>query len=405
MTQPDRIHLITRRSVLLTMAGSLAALSGCGGGGGAVAGLSSGGTGSFTSGTVTGLGSIIVNGIRYDDSAASVLTRDDGTAFGQPLNVGMVVSVQGSAVTPATSATAPATATAYRISVGSEWLGPVQAIDTVANRLTLLGATVDVLATTVFAGSAVRLADVVAGRDYVEIYGYVDLATGHLQASRVEVGAKAPAAYRISGKVSGLDTAARTFALGPVAIQYTSSTTLPGSAWGNDSFVRVTLATPAAGSAWAATAVQLVSAPFPALDTRDDDGAELHGTITSFTSPSRFSVNGIVVDASQAQVTGTPALGADVEVQGHVSAGVIVASSVKTQSEAALQAQPFEFIGPVSALDTTARTFSLKGQAFRYTGSTSISATPWTTGATPTVQVEASLVDGEWIATEIQNAD
>lgn len=405
MTQPDRIHLITRRSVLVTMAGSLAALSGCGGGGGAVAGLSSGGTGSFTSGTVTGLGSIIVNGIRYDDSAASVLTRDDGTAFGQPLNVGMVVSVQGSAVTPATSATAPATATAYRISVGSEWLGPVQAIDTVANSLTLLGATVDILATTVFAGSAIRLADVVAGRDFAEIYGYVDLATGHLRASRIEVSQRAPGAYRISGKVSGLDTAARTFALGPVAIQYTASTSLPGGTWGNDSFVRVTLGTSAAGGTWVATAVQLVSAPFPALDTRDDDEAELHGAITEFSSAARFSVNGVVVDASHASFTGTPALGLSVEVQGRVSAGVIVASSVKTQTETELEAQPFEFIGAVSALDTTARTFSLKGQAFRYTSSTAISATPWTTGATPTVQVEASLVDGEWIATEIQNAD
>jgi hypothetical protein len=404
MTQPDRIHLITRRSVLVTMAGSLAALSGCGGGGGSVAGLSSGGTGSFTSGTVTGLGSIIVNGIRYDDSTASVLSRDDGTAFGQPLTVGMVVAVQGSAVTPATSASAPATATAYRISVGSEWLGPVQAIDTVNSKLTLLGATVDILATTVFAGSATQLGGVVAGRDFVEVYGYVDLATGHLRASRIEVSQRAPGAYRISGKVSGLDTTARTFSIGPVAIQYTASTSLPGGTWGNDSFVRVTLGT-AAGSAWVATSVQLVSAPFPALDTRDDDEAELHGAITAFSSAAQFSVNGVVVDASRASITGTPALGLNVEVQGRVSAGVIVASSVKTQTETELEAKPFEFIGAVSALDTTARTFSLKGQAFRYTSGTAISATPWTTGATPAVQVEASLVNGEWVATEIQNAD
>lgn len=116
-----------RRTLLLGMVGSVVQLSGCGGGGSDVAGLSSGGTGSFTSGTISGLGSIIVNGIRYDDTNANKISRDDDTSFSGDLRVGMVVSIQGSPVVAATTANGTATATAYRISCGSEWEGPCQA--------------------------------------------------------------------------------------------------------------------------------------------------------------------------------------------------------------------------------------------------------------------------------------
>jgi hypothetical protein len=75
----------TRREGLLALIGGVAALSGCGGGGGdvgvgtgtGVASVGSGGTGSFSSGAITGFGSIIVNGVRFDDSQARV-TDDDG---------------------------------------------------------------------------------------------------------------------------------------------------------------------------------------------------------------------------------------------------------------------------------------------------------------------------------------
>ena len=94
---------LSRRTLLLGMVGSVAQLTGCGGGGSDVAGLSSGGTGSFTSGTISGLGSIIVNGIRYKDAAATKISRDDDIVFGGELKVGMVVSIQGSPVDATTT--------------------------------------------------------------------------------------------------------------------------------------------------------------------------------------------------------------------------------------------------------------------------------------------------------------
>lgn len=400
---PQHQPAVSRRKALTAVVGALATLTGCGGGGGSIAGLSSGGTGSFTGGIVTGLGSIIVNGIRYDDSAAQLLARDDGSAFAGPLRVGMVVSVQGSAIVPAVGTTALPTATAFRISVGSEWLGPVQAVDTVNNTLTVFGATIDVLTSTVFAGTAARLADIVANRDTVEVYGYVDTASGHLQASRIEVGATAPSSYRFSGVIGAFDPNAQTFVIGGLTLAFGSAAVVPATAWGTGSFVRVTLGAAPVGATAVATAVRLVASPFAALATGNADEAELHGVINAFTSATQFSVNGVAVDARQASVSGVPALGVDVEVEGPVVGGVIVASSVKTRTTSQIEAQSFEFYGAVSALDTTARTFVLRGYSFQYTGTTVIDVTPWVTGATPYVKVEATLVNGAWVATEIQN--
>ena len=140
-----------RRAVVLAMLGFVTELSGCGGGladestpgapgvggtdnaglssggtggfdstgpsaggGTDTAGLSSGGTGSFTSGTITGFGSIIVNGIRYDDSKASIVS-DDGLVTDQSmLQIGVDVVIEGSDMSPAASPAELPFATAIR---------------------------------------------------------------------------------------------------------------------------------------------------------------------------------------------------------------------------------------------------------------------------------------------------
>jgi hypothetical protein len=85
---------IRRRSLLVL---AITGLSGCGGGSGGTlfAGPpGTGGTGLFAQGTISGFGSVIVNGIRFDDTAASVQV-DGVTATSQELRLGMVADVQG----------------------------------------------------------------------------------------------------------------------------------------------------------------------------------------------------------------------------------------------------------------------------------------------------------------------
>jgi hypothetical protein len=85
---------ISRRSLLAL---AVSGLAGCGGGadGGSLAGSpGTGGTGLFTQGTISGFGSVIVNKIRFDDTAATV--QIDGlAASSQDLRLGMVADVQG----------------------------------------------------------------------------------------------------------------------------------------------------------------------------------------------------------------------------------------------------------------------------------------------------------------------
>lgn len=66
-----------------------------------------------------------------------------------------------------------------------------------------------------------------------------------------------------------------------------------------------------------------------ATDDNKSDPSELDGRVTSVTSPTSFSVDGIPVDASAAPMT--LVVGTHVEIHGTVSNGVMVASSVKIE--------------------------------------------------------------------------
>ena len=96
--QPTPLTLWQRAKVLWLAL----ALVACGGG------VDSGGTGatsSYASGPITGFGSVIVNGVRFDDSLASI-SDDDGTLRQRgDLRLGMSVEIRGSAIsTDATAA-------------------------------------------------------------------------------------------------------------------------------------------------------------------------------------------------------------------------------------------------------------------------------------------------------------
>ncbi|MDZ7811771.1 MAG: hypothetical protein U5L74_01040 [Ideonella sp.] len=73
---------------------SLSGLTACGGGGVEVQG-----TGqeppAFANGPISGFGSIIVGGVRYDDSAATVRNDDNQSLSSADLRLGMVVTIDG----------------------------------------------------------------------------------------------------------------------------------------------------------------------------------------------------------------------------------------------------------------------------------------------------------------------
>lgn len=390
--------LCTRRTALFGMVGAVAEIAGCGGGGTGVAGLSSGGTGSFTSGTITGFGSIIVNGIRYNNNTATVLTSDDSVSSNPALQLGMVVNIEGSAVTPASSTTGLPTATAYRITYGSEWIGPVS--NRAATTFQILGHTVDVLATTLFGGAVQQLSDL---RDthFVEVYGYVDQVDGHIQASRIDVSTVQPSAYKLSGAITQINQVIATANLGQTAISWSVPAVLPSGLSSGD-FVRVVLDPSPVGAVWTANRIQQVSSPLSRLSADHDYEAEIHGSITAYQSSANFVVNGIPVNASAAQITGTLAVGVQVEVEGSIRSGQLVATKVAVKTASQVETQEFEFYGVIS--NVTAQTFEVRGESFYYDANTANSSL-LTRNPLPYVEVKARRTNGRWQAIEIDLED
>jgi hypothetical protein len=355
--------------LLLQIAATAVLLAGCGGGGGDVgtaalgAGPSGAATGSFVAGAITGFGSVIVNGVRFDNSGARVSDDDGRLADAAALKLGMRVEIAGGAVSDdGTGRRAVATA----IRFGSELIGPVSAIDAAAKSLVVLGQTVLVLDTTVIDDRLVGGFAAIAVGAVLEVHGTRDASTGAITATRIEPSVAA-AGFKLRGAVANLDQTARTFTIGATLISYASVTSLPANL-ASGLLVRVRLQTTPVAGAFVATRIE-AAAPH----VEDANEAEIEGSITAFTSSAAFSVNGIPIDASNATFpngTAGVVLGAQVEVHGTSSNGLVSATTVSVETHGERQAEGFELHGAVTALDATAKTFVLRGVTVSYGATT-----------------------------------
>jgi len=345
---------------------SLAVITACGGGGEGVetpVAVAETAT-AFAAGPISGFGSVIVNGVRYDDSMASV-SDDDGRARGRDqLKLGMSVEIDGAGVDMSKG-----TGRALRIRYGSALVGPLTAIDTAGGVLTVLGQKVSVTSTTVFDDSLVGGISGLDTSDVLEVHAQYNAADNTYTALRVEDAGTATT-YKLQGTVSALNTTAKTFVLGGQTINYASVATsdVPsGLADGVRAGVRLQPAQ--VNGQWVATAVRA-----PGSRPADGLSGHLRGRITSFTSATQFQVNGTVtVDATNARFSDGQAglaLGVAVEVQGTVTNGVLVATSVEIDDRHASDRHKFKLIGAMADLDTTAKTFKLRGITVNYSAST-----------------------------------
>lgn len=366
----DRPPQPTRRQLLLgaTALGASSLLAACGGGGSDGSAPTTGGGGdraaSFVEGPISGFGSIIVGGVRYDDSAASVLDDNGGSRDRSALKLGVVVEIEGGRVDRPLNALGQAIA--IRVVLGHSLQGPVSAVDSANSSLTLLGQKVVVTPSTIFDDSITGgLAGIAAG-DILEAHALYDPVAVQFVATRLEKKTSV-SEYRLRGKISNLDTTAKTFRIGSETINYGSAPPLAvPSALVDGAFVRVRLQTAQVAGAWVATRLTI---GLRSLIPRGE--AEVEGVITSFTSLAAFEVNGLKVETSSSTrfPDGTAGIvaGARVEVKGNIVNGVLVATMVEIEEERQ-RPREFELHGTISNLDTTAKTFSLRGLTVWYGG-------------------------------------
>ena len=361
MKHPIPTSLVSRwrhAGVALLAGTSMAALLvACGGGGGDTPAVGGATAQSFSSGPISGLGSIIVNGVRFDDSAARVEDEDGAAHAARELKLGMMVEVQAGSIDDSS-----ARASASLIRFGSELRGPVASIDAAASTLRVLDQTIEVKPTTVFEDGLAGFGAIGVGQ-VLEIHAQFNGATGRYVATRIEREDSA-AEYRLRGRIAALDTATKTFKIGDAVINYGNlpAANLPTLADGQR--VRVRLQTAQVNGQWVATAVR--SGVRRVDDIAD---ARLRGLVTAFTSAQQFEVQGIPVDAGNASFEPNAAavrLGALVEVRGRAVDGKIVATRVKLRDERDDDLQRVELHGDVSALDTTAQTFLLRDVKVNY---------------------------------------
>lgn len=359
--------------------GGAAVLSACGGGD-SVAGVGTGGTGAFSVGAIRGLGSIVVNGVRYDDSVATITDDSGASGSSEQLQLGVTVEVQGDdIVTPAEGLP---TSTARSVTFRSEIKGPISAVG--ADTLIVLGQTVQVGPSTVFDLNLPNGLSSLSVGGLVEVYGFVD-ANGVYQATRLE-GEASASVYKIRGPISDVNTAAKTFRIGLATIDYSAINL--NAALVNGQTVRVELAiNPNGQGQWVATRLNSATALGSAASGKAT--VELEGLVTQINSARSFVVNGVTVDASA--VSSFPAgvaVGVPVEVKGRLDNGVLVARKVEVEDD---EDREFEIKGNIAALDTTAQTFQIRGMLIDYSNASFDNGTASNLSADVRVEIKGQL--------------
>jgi len=362
-SKPSSLSLMLRRrqalaaplAALLTGTLGSSLLTACGGGGDDA---SATGAQSYTTGPISGLGSIIVGGVRFEDNGARVEDDDGGSFARSALKLGMMVEVLSSRIDDSAGR-----GVAALIRFGSEIKGPVASVDATAQTFRMLDQTVVVRPETVFDATLPGGFAAIAVGQILEVHALLDSATGQYIATRIEL-EDSTSNYRLRGLLSQLDTTARTFHIGDAVINYAGvpAGDLPSLTDGMR--VRVRLQTTQVNGQWIATTVRT---GVRRVDDLPD--ARLRGYVTAFTSATQFEVNGIPVDASGARMdppSATVALGTLVDVRGSASSGTIVATRVKVIDRLSDEWRRVELHGAVSELDTTAQTFLLRDVRVNY---------------------------------------
>ena len=328
-----------KRHTLLkaTASGLLMALllQGCGGSGSSNAAASAS-TNQVANGVVTGFGSVFVDGVEIEDANAKIDTENaDGSFSNSVLQMGQRIRVNHDGK-----------GTASKVTVDAAVIGSVSAIDTTALTLTVAGQRISIntdLTTgplTVWGGGYSSISDVVSS-DLVEVHGspVYDSTTSSYKvvATRVQKMA-AISGLKINGKISNLDTTAKTFSLNGLTVSYASAALRPtGATLANDLLVTAYGPT----SALSGTTLTASNLKINRLQdsTATDTTAQVGGQVSLFNSTANtFEVQGVKVAIGSA-TTITPSgatvgNNAYVKVSGSVgSDGSISATNIQVREQ------------------------------------------------------------------------
>ena len=309
-------------------------VSACGGdgslGGGDTAGI--GGSGFISSGSVTGFGSVFVNGVEFETDSA-IFEIEDASLSQSDLRVGMVVQVEGTINPDGISGTATG------IQYSDDIEGPISAItgestiienaDATEKTFSIMGKTVIVSSTdTAFEGTGFTYDSIVLD-NVIEVSGFEDQ-NGALRASYVERKSMTFDPVSIL-EVKGIAVwTGSNFTVQGINIDVTSTIYIDLANGLQDGLlVEVKGIYDSGANTIAATEIDAESNDL----SEDASEVEIEGIITVFNGLNDFEINGFKVDASN--ITSTPQLqvGDKIEVEGTINRnnGVLIAMEIEAR--------------------------------------------------------------------------
>jgi Domain of unknown function (DUF5666) len=346
----------------LAAAVAAAALAACGGGGGASGGIDGtgggnnnggGGVGGITGGidgtgvsygTITAFGSVWVNGVEFSTST-SKYSFDDRSGISQSdLRVGMVVRVDGSIDDKK----------ANLIIVDDSIKGQVQSVSADGSSMVVMGQTVRFDDKTTFEGG-VRPRQ----NDHVEVHGLPG-AGGVVAAGFVQKTTGTPL-YEVKGLAANHDTAAKTFTIGTLTVNYGSATvdnSLPTGSWNGVAIEAKGTNCAGAPACTTLTATKVERSGLKLSSSVSVAKAEVEGLVVSGDSTS-FVIGGqtVVTTASTVFERGVAAdviPGTKLEAEGSIANGVLTAVKVSFRDS-------YRFEADVATVDAAAGTVTLVG--------------------------------------------
>jgi hypothetical protein len=365
------------------------AVVGCGGGGssGTVAPTSS-----VYSGPITGFGSVIVNGVRFDTVGANTVDDDGAEVRLEDLRIGMMVTVGGSA----DDSTGRGTADRLSLSHGTK--GAITSIDFSADTLVLLGQTIQTDASTIYEGVAVF--DSLLAGDVIEVYGVLQ-SDNSLLATLIEK-KSALTSMRLVGRMSALDTDAKTFAVGSLTVNYASAAVTGNLV--NGKRVKIKAASGAlVGSVLTATSVKVNEGAANGEFVDANSYLKIKGVAEAGASSVLWTVSGTPVDVSAARFEGGASItaGQFIKVKGIWDGSVLKATKVQVGAD---DNDRNELYGAVSSVTTAGPTTTV----VVHDVTVDVTNAAFTNGVladltTGTyVEIKGHMVDGVLVATKVE---
>ena len=318
-------YLFTCMGIALAAGG----LTACGGGGGGTTGTTASNISSV--GTISGFGSIYVNGIKYETGGATYRVDDEDAFDDSSLAVGMKVKVEGSVNDDGR------TGTANRVLYDDDVEGPIDTgsltiVDANTRTFTVLGLLISAHATSTVYDDGASF-DGLAEGQILEISGYFD--GNQIVASRIEKQSDLDDEFELKGNVANYDGSSVTLTLqngvsaGPYSVSGTAELDIPADPVGL--FVEIKLI----DQGGSLLVIKIETDDEDMLDD-DDDEVSVRGILED-DGIGGFLINGVsftVGDSTEYEpesLKNNLVAGMEIKVEGDMQGNVLIADEVESE--------------------------------------------------------------------------